>query len=177
MAATRWVREHIERFGADASRLAVGGDSAGGNLAAVVALLCRDAGIALAAQLLIYPATDLSGPGDPQVRNLYLGAGAAEKARDPRVSPLLTASLAGVAPALIGVGVFDFLYRDNLAYAQALRRAGVALTLREYPTLNHGFFSYTAISRDSEAAADALCADLRAMLVGAAAAGTGAAPG
>ena len=76
-AALRWVHGQIQRFGTDAARLAVGGDSAGGNFAAVMALLARDAGIALAAQLLIYPATDLSQERDPTVRNFYLGADAA----------------------------------------------------------------------------------------------------
>jgi acetyl esterase len=164
IAAMRWVHANLARFGGDARRLAVGGDSAGGNLAAVVAVQCRDEGIPLAAQLLIYPATDLTGIGDPKVVGAYLGEKVTEKARDPRVSPLFSPSLAGLAPAIIGVGVYDFLYKDNLAYAAALRRAGVSVTLRESATLNHGFFSYTAISRDSEAAAEQLCADLRALL-------------
>ncbi len=165
-AAMRWVHAKLAQFGGTGRPLAVGGDSAGGNLAAVVAVLCRDAGIALAAQFLLYPATDLTGMNDPLVRDKYLGANGAEKARDPRVSPLLSATLAGVAPAIIGVGVYDFLYKDNLAYAKALRAAAVPLLLREFASLNHGFFSYTAISPASEAAAEALCSDLRAVLAG-----------
>jgi acetyl esterase/lipase len=166
IAATRWVHAHIDRFGGDSAHIAVGGDSAGGNLAAVVAVQCRDEGLALAAQLLLYPATDLTRMGDPAVSGAYLGEQVVQKARDPRVSPALTPTLAGLAPAIIGVGHHDFLYRDNLAYAEALKQAGVPVTLREYPMLNHGFFSYTAISPASEAAAEALCADLRRVLQG-----------
>ena len=79
-------------------------------------------------------------------------------------SPLYAPTLSGVAPAIIGVGVYDFLYQDNLAYAKALKAAGVPVTLREFATLNHGFFSYTAISADSLAAAESLCDDLRGAL-------------
>lgn len=87
-AALRWVQAQINQFGGDAPRLAVGGDSAGGNFAAVLALMARDAGLALAAQLLIYPATDLSQERDPTVRNCYLGSEAAHKALDHAVLPL-----------------------------------------------------------------------------------------
>ncbi|MEY4906636.1 MAG: Carboxylesterase NlhH [Pseudomonadota bacterium] len=168
--AVRWVHAHRARFAGADRPLAVGGDSAGGNLAAVAAVVCRDEGIALAAQLLLYPATDLTGPGHGAVGEMYLGTGpdAEAKARDPLVSPRWAPTLAGVAPVLLGVGPHDFLYRDNLAYAAALQAAGVPTALREFPTLNHGFFSYTAISEDSRVAADALCDELRAMLVAAA---------
>ncbi len=163
-AALRWVQAQINQFGGDAPRLAVGGDSAGGNFAAVLALMARDAGLALAAQLLIYPATDLSQERDPTVRNYYLGSEAAHKALDPRVSPRLAPSLVGLAPVILGVGVHDFLYPDNCRDADALRAAGVPLLVREYPTLNHGFFSYTAVSENSHIAADQLCDDLQALL-------------
>ena len=73
--------------------------------------------------------------------------------------------MAGATPAIMGVGPHDFLYKDNLAYAAALRAAKVPLTLREFPTLNHGFFSYTAISRVCEAAAEQICRDLHGLLV------------
>ncbi len=164
--AMQWAHAHLDSYGGAGRPLAVGGDSAGGNLAAVVAVHSRDAGIALAAQFLLYPATDLTGMNDPLVRDKYLGANGADKARDPRVSPLLSATLAGVAPAIIGVGVYDFLYKDNLAYAQALRAAGVPLLLREFAGLNHGFFSYTGISKACEVAAEGLCVDLRQALAG-----------
>jgi acetyl esterase len=163
---TRWVHDHIDKFGGDPEKLAIGGDSAGGNLAAVVAVYCRDHGLKLAAQLLIYPATNLSVRGNPDVEGKYLGPDFANVSRDPRVSPALTPSLAGLAPAILGVGVHDFLYRDNMAYAELLRKAGVPLTLREFPTLNHGFFSYTGVSKVSLEAAALLCADLAKLLHG-----------
>jgi acetyl esterase/lipase len=74
------------------------------------------------------------------------------------------ARLEGVAPAIMGVGPHDFLYKDNLAFAAALKAAKVPLIYREFPTLNHGFFSYTAISPVCAAAADQLCNDLRSLL-------------
>lgn len=166
LAAARWAHANRARLGGAQRPLAVGGDSAGGNFAAVAALQCRDEGIALAAQLLVYPATDMRGLNDPVISSAYFGAEPERLARDPRASPRLWRTLAGVAPAIIGVGPYDFLYRDNLAYAQALREAGVPLLLREYPTLNHGFFSYTAISPASAVAADQLCDDLRALMGG-----------
>ena len=166
IAATEWAHAHLARLGGDAGKFAVGGDSAGGNLAAVVALHCRDAGIALAAQLLIYPVTDLTGPGHGMVREHYLGADAQTKAANPRVSPRHAASLSGIAPVILGVGAHDFLYNDNMAYVAALRAANVPLLLREYPTLNHGFFSFTAVSPASLGAAQQLCADLGKLLHG-----------
>jgi acetyl esterase len=161
LAATRWALEHIDRLGSNPRRLAIGGDSAGGNLAAAVAIACRDRGIALAAQLLIYPVTNLL-PMQGMPEKAYLGAeNIATLGLDPRASPLHAASHAGLAPAILGVGVHDFLYADNLAYAQALRNANVPLTYREFPTLNHGFFSYTGVSHESLQASQMLCADLK----------------
>jgi acetyl esterase len=161
LAATRWACEHVARLGTNAHRLAVGGDSAGGNLAAAVALACRDEGLALAAQLLLYPATDLSRmKGLPE--KAYLGEERLESlGRDPRASPRHAHLHAGLAPVILGVGAHDFLYEDNLAYAAVLRAASVPLQWHLFPTLNHGFFSYTAISRDSLQAAQLLCADLK----------------
>jgi acetyl esterase len=158
-AALQWASTHLDELGGKDKPLAVGGDSAGGNLAAVAALYCRDHGIALACQLLLYPATNLSGRGGPE--KSYLGDNAEAKALDPRVSPLKASTLAGLAPAIIGVGVHDFLYQDNLAYAAALKGAGVPLLMRVHGDLNHGFFSYTAVSPASAVAADQLCDDLR----------------
>ena len=83
-----------------------------------------------------------------------------------RCSPARAPSLKGLAPAIIGVGVYDFLYQDNKAYAELLRQAGVPLIFREFPTLNHGFFSYTAISDASLAAAQLVCSDLAKLLHG-----------
>ena len=160
--ALQWAHEHRAELGGAERPLAVAGDSAGGNLAAVAALYARDRGIDLAVQLLIYPATNLTRlKGIPEQK--YLGPEMAQVGLDPRASPLLGAH-AGLAPAIIGVGQHDFLYRDNLAYAEALQQAGVPVLLREFPDLNHGFFSFTAISASSAAAASLLCADLRTQL-------------
>lgn len=163
VAALDWAHAHLAQLGGANKPLAVGGDSAGGNLAAAAALHARDTGIALAAQLLLYPATNLQGRDGPE--KLYLGEQAQILARDPRVSPLMAATLAGVAPALIGVGVHDFLYQDNMTYAAALHKAGVKVVLRQFDNINHGFFSYTAISEHCEAAAEQMCDDLRHMLL------------
>ncbi|MDE1948194.1 MAG: alpha/beta hydrolase, partial [Burkholderiales bacterium] len=167
LAATLWASAQRAELGGASRPLALGGDSAGGNFAAAVALACRDAGIAVAVQLLLYPATDLAGDPNAEVMRAYIPKDAERVMRDPRASPA-RADLAGVAPVIMGVGPHDFLYQDNLAFAAKLRAAGVALTLRQFPTLNHGFFSYTAISADCAAAAELLCEDLRRALTTAA---------
>ncbi len=161
LAATLWARDNIDRLGGQLQRFAVGGDSAGGNLAAALALHCRDQNIALAAQLLLYPVTDLTQlNGMPE--KAYLGENEiARLGLDPRASPRWANSHAGLAPAILGVGRHDFLYADNVGYAQLLRDAGVPLLWREFPTLNHGFFSYTGISPVCLEAAQLLCADLK----------------
>ena len=163
IAAAKWAAQNLALLGGAGKALAVGGDSAGGNFAAVTAIVCRDAGITLAAQLLLYAVTNLAGDNNPDIRKAYFGDGYAKNSRSIKASPVL-GRLEGVAPALMGVGSHDFLYRDNLAYAAALRAARVPLTFREFPTLNHGFFSYTAISSVCAAAAERLCQDLRALL-------------
>lgn len=162
VAAILWARDNIDRLGGQVRRLAVGGDSAGGNLAAVASLYCRDHDLALAAQLLLYPVTDLTRlNGLPE--KAYLGENdVARLGRDPRASPRWAHSHAGLAPAILGVGRHDFLYTDNADYARLLRDAGVSLLWREFPTLNHGFFSYTSISPACQEAARLLCADLKA---------------
>jgi acetyl esterase/lipase len=93
----------------------------------------------------------------PQLASVFDPDGT--KSRSPKASPVL-ARLEGVAPAIMGGGRHDFLCQDNLAYAAALRAAKVPLVFREFPTLNHGFFSYTAISPVWQAAAEKLCEDL-----------------
>lgn len=163
IAAAQWAAANLAKLGGGAKPLAIGGDSAGGNFAAVTALICRDAGIKLAAQVLLYPATDMTGIGDPDIRKAYFGDAYEQNCRSPKASPVF-ARLEGVAPVILGVGPYDFLYQDNLAFVSALRAAGVPLTYREFPTLNHGFFSYTAISPACAAAADQICDDLRGLL-------------
>jgi acetyl esterase len=104
------------------------------------------------------------GGGNPDVAYMYFGPDLGAAARDTiEASPIL-ADLKGVAPAIIGVGSHDFLHDDSIAYAARLRDVGVRLIYREYPTLNRGFFSYTAISPACAAAADQLCDDLKSLL-------------
>jgi acetyl esterase len=155
-AATRWVAEHAAELGADPARLAVGGDSAGGNLAAAVAMLARDrGGPSLTFQLLIYPVIEHDF-GTPSYRDnaegyglstkdmqwfwdLYL-PGAAE-GKEPYASPFRAPSLAGLPPALVITAEYDVLRDEGEAYAEALRAAGVPATATRYEGMIHGFFS------------------------------------
>jgi acetyl esterase len=179
-AAFEWAHEHAAEFGADPGRIAVGGDSAGGNLAAVVCQLARDAGgPAPVLQWLIYPRTDFGA----QTRSLslfargflltkrdmdffesqYLGASGLDKA-DPRVSPLLAESLSGLAPALIAVAGFDPLRDEGESYASALRAAGTAVDLRSMGSLTHGFANLFPLGGGSATATTELISALRAHL-------------
>jgi acetyl esterase/lipase len=164
-AALTWAHAHAERLGADPTRVGVGGDSAGGSLAAVAAqLAARDGGPAPAMQLLIYPATDVSGHRRPS-RELfgegffltnaemdwfeasYLGAVDAPKDRDPRVSPLLAEDFSGLPPAIVITAGFDPLRDEGEAYAHALAEAGTPVVLRRFEGYIHGFISAAGISR------------------------------
>jgi len=165
IAATRWAANNLGRLGGADKPLAVGGDSAGGNFAAVCALICRDDGIRLAAQVLLYAVTNMSEEGNTDIRQAYFGSGYDKDSKSFKASPAL-ARLEGVAPAIMAVGAHDFLYKDNQAFAAALRAAQVPLVYREFPTLNHGFFSYTAISPVCAEASEQVCRDLRELLGG-----------
>lgn len=150
-----WVHEHAPRLGVDGGRLAVGGDSAGGNLAAVTALACRDrGGAAPAFQLLVYPSTDQRGVGESHRRYAdgllltqeTLAAFRRNYLPDPgdhghwRASPLLAGSLAGLPPALVLTASHDPLVDDCRNYAERLRRDGVPVSYSEYPGQIHSFF-------------------------------------
>jgi acetyl esterase len=153
-AATRWVVAHAGELAVDASRVAVGGDSAGGNLAAVVTLLARDKGApAIAVQVLIYPVTDLVGETQ-SYRDFaegylltregmrwfiahYLTAEA--EAADWHASPIRAQSLAGLPPALIVTAGFDPLRDEGEAYAERLRDADVRVDAVCYGGMIHGF--------------------------------------
>jgi len=171
LAATRWAAANIDDLGGDATRLVVGGDSAGGNMAATVALACRAEGPALAAQFLIYPGIDFTEDADyPSrtenaegyfltaddglwFRDQYLPAGV--DVADPRLSPIRADDLSGAAPAIIGVAEFDPLRDEGLAYGKALADAGVEVVVRRYDGLIHGFFGFTQYSAAAaEATAD-----------------------
>jgi acetyl esterase len=167
-AATAWVSANAARLGIDAARIAVGGDSAGGNLAAVVSLKSRNEnGPAIALQALIYPVTDLSSmttasylefAEDHQLsksvmewfRDHYLPN--PEAARDPYASPLLAPDLRGLPPAVILTAECDPLRDEGEAYGKRLAEAGVPVTCTRYAGMIHPFFSLSgAIPRALDA--------------------------
>jgi acetyl esterase len=157
-AATKWVAENAASLGADPARLAVGGDSAGGNLAAVVSMMSRDrGGPSIIFQLLFYPVTDsaldtpsykeFSSDGNVLSRadmewfwNSYLGPDT-EKT-NPYVSPLRAKNLAGLPPALIMTASHDPLRDEGERFAQRLISAGTKVTCTRYEGVTHGFISF-----------------------------------
>jgi acetyl esterase len=157
-AATRWVADHATSLGIDPKRLAIGGDSAGGNLAAVTALRARDqGGPALAFQLLVYPATDAAcdTPSYHDNADGYLLTkdsmawfwdhylrNDADRA-NPHASPLRAESLEGLPPALVITAEFDPLRDEGEAYGKRLRQAGVPVAISRYDGTIHGFFTMT----------------------------------
>jgi acetyl esterase/lipase len=180
-AALAWVADHGAELGGDPTRLAVGGDSAGGNLAAVVAVRARDAGApALAHQLLVYPATDLTLSHDSIDENgrgylltkramtwftdLYLGADG--NAKDPMASPLFTDDLSGLPPATVLTAGYDPLRDEGEAYATALEAAGVPVTTYRAPGMFHGFFNMDAVLDGSKLAQQAAFDAMRSALHG-----------
>jgi len=178
-AATRWVVAHADRLGIDARRLAVGGDSAGGNLAAVVSLLARDAGApGIAFQTLLYPVTDvgIEWPSYREFAEGYLLTSqsmrwfighylAAEKeAIDWRVSPLRAPSLRGLPPAVIVTAGFDPLRDEGEAYARALRDAGVRVDYVCYGGMIHGFVPMGRLIDTGNRAVSHIAASLRQAL-------------
>ena len=176
-AAAVWIAEHAAALGADAARLAVGGDSAGGNLAAVVSLMARDRGTPrLVYQLLVYPVTDgacdtasyeENADGYFLTRDMmrwfwnhYLAA--AGDRRDPYHSPLRAARFNGLPPALVITAEFDPLRDEGEAYAERLRAAGVPVQLTRYHGLVHGFFGLGAVLDQAKTAMAEASGGLRA---------------
>jgi len=172
LAATYWVRRHAGTLGLDPDRLAVGGDSAGGNLAAVVALLARDAGdLPIAYQLLVYPATDMRCGHPSHAANgrgylletptivYYRGNYIDDAARylDWRASPLLHADLAKLPPALVLTAGFDPLRDEGLDYANALVAAGNKATYVCFERQIHGFITMGKVLDEANTAV-AMCA-------------------
>lgn len=170
------VVERAAELGADPSRVSVMGDSAGGNLAAVVALMARDrSGPMLANQVLIYPMTDLTltshsldeNAHAPVIAkrdivascNHYLGG---QDRRHPYASPLLAPDLRGLPPAMIQVAQYDPIRDDGLRYAKALRAAGVAVRLTNYIGMPHGFLAFPKLCRSAPQAVAEICATLSA---------------
>ncbi len=172
LAATRWLQANAADLGLDAQRFAVGGDSAGGNLAAVVALAWRDAGepIALKLQLLIYPATDMravapshshNGQGYmltsdtiAYFRGHYINP---DQYADWRASPLLHPNLAGLPPALVITAGFDPLRDEGLLYANALSAAGGSTQYVCFERQIHGFITMGRVLQEANTAVG-LCA-------------------
>jgi acetyl esterase/lipase len=179
-AAYRWARDHAGQWGADPDRVAVGGDSAGGNHAALVALRARADGIGVPAlQLLFYPVVNYRDQTRSQTlfaegffltkRDLqwcgdwYLG-GAAVDAGDPRVSPLLADDFSGLPTTLLVTAGFDPLRDEGRQYAQALRAAGVTVDYREFGSLVHGFANFFPFGGGSRQAVTEVISALRAHL-------------
>ncbi|WP_439356828.1 alpha/beta hydrolase [Bradyrhizobium sp. DASA03007] len=178
IAATKWVAANAHQLGIDASRLSIGGDSAGGNLTAVVALAARDGnGLALAGQVLIYPATDFAmthgSHSEPETsvllthsvirwfRDHYLN-GAAD-IHDWRASPARAASLIGLPPAYVLTAGADPLRDEGDEYAERLKQAGVPVTTKHYPGQFHGFFTMGKLLREANVAVREIGAWLKAL--------------
>jgi len=177
LAAFRHVRDNAASFGVDPARIAVGGDSAGGNIAAVVCQACQQTGEPMPAfQMLIYPATDarrqtesrrLFADGYFLTQDLmdwfwkaYAPAGA--DLADVRLSPLLAKDLKGLPPAFVLTAGYDPLRDEGRAYAERLIDAGVKTTYVNYPGTVHGFFSLTRFLQQGLKANDEAAAVLAA---------------
>ncbi|MGE5157195.1 MAG: alpha/beta hydrolase [Gemmatimonas sp.] len=178
IAATEWISAHARELGIDAARLSVGGDSAGGNLAAVVALSARArGGPALAGQVLIYPATDFSmrhpSHSEPETsvllthsvirwfRDHYLTDAA--DSEDWRASPARAETLSGLPPAFVLTAGADPLRDEGADYAQRLKEAGVGVSYRHFPGQFHGFFTMGKFLAEANVAASEISAWLRTL--------------
>jgi acetyl esterase len=182
LAATRWIAANVVEFGGDASRLALAGDSAGGNLAAVTALRLRDeGGPAVAAQLLFYPVTDHHSPGTASYVERGTGYGlSAETMRwcwesylsdpaeadNPHACPNRAERLDGLPPAYVVTAEYDPLRDEGAAYTARLRAAGVDATCVNYADMNHGFVSLAGVLDRADEALAAACGWLASRFAG-----------
>jgi acetyl esterase len=178
VAAFAWIVEHARELSVDVDRLAVGGDSAGGNLAIGVTGAAVAAGLPLAAQLLIYPVTDMVNPSvsrDLFSEGFFLTRGFMDLASasylarlgdpaDPRISPGLADVPEGLPPTIVVTAGFDPLRDEGEAYARRLAGAGVRVTLRREEGLIHSFVNWIGVSRAAREATSALADDLAAAL-------------
>jgi acetyl esterase len=178
-AGLLWVVANATRLGLDPARIAVGGDSAGGNLAAVMSLLARDRrGPRLLLQILVYPVTNYDF-GTASYRENATGfvlttddmrwfwrhyLSREEQGREPLASPILAKSLADLPPALVITAGCDPLRDEGEAYAARLRDAGVAVTLTQYPGMFHGFLRMTRILDQSRVLLDEIAGALKKAL-------------
>jgi acetyl esterase len=178
-AAYRWALEHGTELGTRPGVVAVGGDSAGGNLSAVVSHLGRDDGVPPALQLLLYPSTDQRGETRSRAlfangfflsrtsmdwfRGHYLGTSQLDLT-DPRISPLLAEDLSALPCALVITAGFDPLRDEGETYATAMRDAGVLVDLRRMSSLTHGFASLWTLGGASAFATAGIISALRAHL-------------
>jgi acetyl esterase len=178
-AAYQWVVEHAGELGADPARLAVGGDSAGGYLSAVVAIKAARAGLPLRHQLLIYPVTNMADPSPSREmfgRGFFLTQDfidladreylrGPEDRRDPLVSVQLTPDLPrDLAPASVVTAGFDPLRDEGETYARTLAECGVRVELKRYSGLIHGFVNVVGVGRSNRAAVAEIAARLKAAL-------------
>jgi acetyl esterase len=178
IAATKWIADHADKLGIDTARLSVGGDSAGGNLAAVVAIAARDGnGPAIAGQVLIYPAIDFAmthpSHSEPDTsillthtvikwfRDHYLN-GAAD-VHDWRASPARATTLIGLPPAYVLTAGADPLRDEGDEYAHRLKEAGVAVTWRHFSGQFHGFFTMGKLLQQANVAAGEIGGWLKAL--------------
>jgi len=178
-AATRWAMTQAGALGIDPSRVAVGGDSAGGNLAAVIALMARDGTLPpVTFQLLIYPATDMmmttvssqtitdGVPLTAKTMRWFIDhyMRGRDDERDWRASPLRAADLSGTAQALVVTCAYDPLCDEGVAYARRLEREGVRVTHLHFSDQTHGFMSMGRIVRAADVAIDMMGAVLKKAL-------------
>ena len=170
-AVVEWAFDNAAALRLDRDAIAIGGDSAGANLAAAQTLIFRDGGRRLEAQLLVYPAVDFrldrpshrenaDGPivtvaSMPAVNAMYCPDPA--DLRNPLAAPLLAASHAGLPPAFIAVAEHDPLRDEGLAYADALQAAGVPVALDRGPGLIHGYLRGLAYCADARASFERMC--------------------
>ena len=178
-AATQWIEENAAQLGVDAGRIAVGGDSAGGMLAAIVTQLAREkGGVQIAYQLLLFPNTQMGGEtaslnefavgyflerrAIEYFYSLYLTPDADKNSS--KVSPLRARDFAGLPPAYVMLAGYDPLHDEGYAYAEKLRAAGVKVTVADYPEMVHGFIylqtvlpqAHDAVARAAKAVKQAL---------------------